>query len=97
MIVCRLKVQSALALILLTLVLAPGLVKTPARADFTLQDVSRPLATAFLIPLIYGGSGHTDGYTAEDLRCLALNIYWEARSESLRGQPVCSMTTVRSP
>ncbi len=91
---CCLRLQSALALALLVLISVTWLSKAPARADFALQDVNRPLATAFLIPLIYGGSDRAERFTADEARCLALNIYWEARSESLRGQLAVGAVTL---
>jgi len=33
-------------------------------------------------------------YTEEDLRCMALNIYFEARDESLRGQLAVGLVTI---
>lgn len=43
---------------------------------------------------------HTVAYTADDLRCLALTVYWEARSEPDVGQRAVAHTVlnrVRSP
>jgi N-acetylmuramoyl-L-alanine amidase len=40
-------------------------------------------------------SGHRlDGQVLQDLHCLALNIYWEARSESMNGQLAVAAVTM---
>ena len=39
-----------------------------------------------ILIIILGFSTRIEAYTTQDIECLALNIYWEARSESIDGQ-----------
>jgi len=88
----RLKSQGALALVLLVVISAAWLARQPAPADPDSTVVSGPLATAFLVPFEFGGQSQR--YSPEERRCLALNIYWEARSEPVRGQIAVGAVTL---
>ncbi|MGJ3261016.1 MAG: cell wall hydrolase [Rhodospirillales bacterium] len=75
--------------------LLPALTQDTAEADSEIAQTQRLFAPAANYLSHYDGTSRL-----EQLRCLALNVYWEARSESIPGQVAVAAVTlnrVQSP
>ncbi len=90
--------KAALALafgLIVSVFLLPALTQDTAEADSEIAQTQRLFAPAANYLSHYDGTSRL-----EQLRCLALNVYWEARSESIPGQVAVAAVTlnrVQSP
>lgn len=90
--------KSALAFgfgLIVSAFLLPALTQDTAEADSEIAQTQRLFAPAANYLSHYDGTSRL-----EQLRCLALNVYWEARSESIPGQVAVAAVTlnrVQSP